>query len=129
MPSTREHQCRRLPGVLALAAMLLLAGPAAATHKIDHRYTIWGEITYEDGSPAAGVTINFTVKDDVALGETKTDPKGRYRVLLHVHNEDLYKIFDMRVGNVTRKVRILFNPSDRTTERGQRIDLSIRRNG
>lgn len=129
MPSPREHHRHRLASMLALAAALLLAGPAAATHKIDHRYTIWGEITYEDGTPAPGVTINFTVKDDVSLGETKTDPKGRYRVLLHVHNEDLYKVFDMLVGDVKRKVRILFNPGDRSTERGQRIDLSIGRDG
>ena len=53
----------------------------------------------------------------------------RYRILLHVHNEDVYKVFDMHVNNVARKVRILFNPNDLATERGQRIDLIVKRQG
>ena len=61
------------------------------------------------------------------MGEVKTDEKGRYRILLHVHNEDVYKVFDMRVNNVTRKVRLLFNPNDRSTERGQRLDMVVKR--
>jgi hypothetical protein len=59
----------------------------------------------------------------------KTDKNGRYRILLHVHNEDVYKVFDMRVNNVTRKVRLLFDPNDRQTERGQRVDLVVKRVG
>jgi hypothetical protein len=35
----------------------------------------------------------------------------------------------MRVNNVTRKVRLLFNPNDRQTERGQRVDLVVKREG
>ena len=117
----------RVLTVLALLAALALSPSAGATHKIDHRYTVWGEITYADGAPASGVTIKLSVKDGAVLGETKTDERGRYRVLLHVHNEDLYKVFDMQVADVKRKVRILFNPADRSTERGQRVDLSIER--
>lgn len=127
MPITSNLATRRVLAALVVVGALIFAGPAAATHKIDHRYTVWGEITYDDGTPAAGVTIKLFVKDGVPLGETKTDPQGRYRVLLHVHNEDLYKVFDMQVNEVKRKVRILFSPADRQTERGQRIDLSIGR--
>lgn len=120
--------CQRR-GVLALgiALALLCAQPANATHKTDHRYTVWGAIKYEDDSPAANITVKLLVKDGESMGEVKTDNNGRYRILLHVHNEDVYKVFDMRVNNVTRKVRLLFNPNDRNTERGQRVDLVVKR--
>ena len=63
------------------------------------------------------------------MGEVKTDKNGRYRLVLHVHNEDVYKVFDMRVNNVTRKVRLLFSPHDLQTERGQLVDLVVKRQG
>ena len=112
---------------LGFAMLVLGAQVANATHEVHHRYTVWGEIRYEDGTPAAGVTIRLMIKDEKPLAEMKTDRLGRYRILLHVHNEDMYKIFDMRVNNVTRKVRLLFNPNDLQTERGQRVDLIVKR--
>lgn len=120
----------RYRGIIATAGIsliLLWGAPASATHKTDHRYTVWGEITYEDGTPASEVTVRLLVKDGAPMGEVSTDEQGRYRILLHVHNEDVYKVFDMRVNNVTRKVRLLFNPNDRQTERGQRVDLVVKR--
>jgi hypothetical protein len=80
-------------------------------------------------APAAEITVRLLVKDGAPMGEVKTDQQGHYRILLHVHNEDVYKVFDMRVNNVTRKVRLLFNPNDRQTERGQRVDLVVKRQG
>lgn len=114
---------------LAFALLLLGAQPARATHLADHRYTVWGEIKYEDGTPALDVTVRLLVKNGAPLGQVSTDKNGRYRILLHVHNQDLYKVFDMRVNNVTRKVRLLFDPEDRQKERGQRIDLVVKREG
>jgi hypothetical protein len=119
----------RLLPVTALALTMGFAHPVSATHKPDHRYTVWGEIKYEDGEPAANVTIYLMVKDGEPLGESKTDYRGRYRISLHVHNEDLYKVFDMKVNNVHRKVRLLFSPNDRKTERGQRVDVTVKREG
>ena len=117
----------RAIAVIGFALVLLTAQPANAAHASDHRYTVWGEIKYEDDTPAAEVVIQLMVKGGNALGEVKTDDRGRYRVVLHVHSQDVYKVFDMRVNNVTRKVRILFSPNDRQTERGQRVDLVIER--
>ena len=120
---------RQIAAAVGMIVFLLCALPANATHKTDHRYTVWGEIKYEDGEPAAEVTVQLLVKDGSAMGEVKTDAGGRYRILLHVHNEDVYKIFDMRVNNVTRKVRLRFSPNDVQTERGQRVDLVVKRVG
>ena len=122
--------CRRPMAVAAGMLLILLWAPLAnATHKTDHRYTVWGEIKYEDDTPAAEVTVHLLIGNGESLGEVKTDTRGRYRILLHVHNEDVYKIFDMRVNNVTRKVRMLFSPNDLQTERGQRVDLVVKREG
>ena len=107
----------------------LCAPPANASHKVDHRFTVWGEIRYEDGTPAAEIDVRLLIKGGVAMGEVKTDSGGRYRILLHVHSDDVNKIFDMRVNNVTRKVRLLFSPRDLQTERGQRVDLVVKREG
>ena len=117
----------RAIAAIGFASVLLYAQSANAAHEIDHRYTVWGEVKYEDDTPAAEVVIQLMVKDGEPMGEVKTDYRGRYRVVLHVHSQDVYKVFDMRVNNVTRKVRILFSPNDRQTERGQRVDLVIER--
>lgn len=120
---------RGIAAGVGISLILLGAAPANATHKTDHRYTVWGEIKYEDDTPAADITVKLLVKGGAPMGEVNTDKQGRYRILLHVHNEDVYKVFDMRVNNVVRKVRILFNPNDRQTERGQRVDLVVKREG
>ena len=119
----------RTIAVIGFALMLVYAQSANASHKIDHRYTVWGEIIYEDDTPAAEVVVQLMVKGAEPIGEVETDYRGRYRVVLHVHNQDVYKVFDMRVNDVTRKVRVLFNRNDRQTERGQRVDLVIKREG
>lgn len=119
---------RRALRAAAGAAMLLAAAPPAlATHLVDHRYTVWGTVTYEDGDPAVGVPVEFTVKGGHSIGTVKTDKRGRYQAVLHVHNQDLRKVFDMHVAGQNRKARILFNPSDTATERGQAIDFTVER--
>ena len=120
---------RQMAAAVGMMLFLLCALPANATHKVGHRYTVWGEIKYEDGAPAAQLTVQLLVKDGGSMGEVKTDAGGRYRIVLHVHDEDVYKIFDMRINNVTRKVRLLFSPNDVQTERGQRVDLVVKRVG
>ena len=119
----------RIAAAIVIALALLIAPSANASHKTDHRYTVWGEIKYEDDTPAAEIVVKLLVKDGESMGEVKTDHRGRYRILLHVHSEDVYKVFDMHVNNVARKVRILFNPNDLATERGQRVDLIVKREG
>lgn len=128
--SLLSRTCHRgVAAALGVSLILLWGAPANATHKTDHRFTVWGEIKYEDGEPAANINVQLMVKDGAPMGEVSTDGQGRYRILLHVHNEDVYKVFDMRVNNVTRKVRLLFSPNDRQTERGQRVDLVVKRAG
>ena len=122
---------RRVLGAIVpvIAGLALCMQSASATHLADHRYTVWGEIRYEDNTPAANLTIKLLIGDGASLGEVKSDAQGRYQIVLHVHDDDVYKVFDMRVNNLTRKVRLLFNPNDKKTERGQKIDLIVKREG
>ncbi|HEY5701201.1 MAG TPA: hypothetical protein VIT83_03845 [Gammaproteobacteria bacterium] len=105
----------------------LIAGTANATHEVHHRYIVWGDVLYEDGTPVAKETIHLTVKDGTPMGTIDTDEQGRYRLVLHAHDEDVNKVFDMRVRDVKQKVRLEFDPEDHTTDRGQRVDFKIKK--
>lgn len=113
-------------GVTAgVLSVFLISIPALATHEIDHRFIVWGEAVTSDGRPVSGETITFTVANDIPIGSVVTDERGRYRVVLHVHDEDLGKVFDMTVRGVRTKVKIEFDPADKVTERGKRVDFTI----
>ena len=117
---------RLAPGVIAgVISIFSVFSPALATHEIDHRFIVWGEVLSTDGKPLSGETISFTVENDSPIGSVVTDERGRYRVVLHVHDEDLGKVFDMTVKGVKTKVRIEFDPTDKVTERGKRVDFTV----
>jgi hypothetical protein len=114
------------PAVLmGVISFLLISNPALGTHQIDHRFTVWGEVLTSDGQPVSGETISFTVADDTPIGSIVTDNRGRYRVVLHVHDQDLGKVFDMTVRGIKTKVKIEFDPADKVTERGKRVDIAV----
>lgn len=113
--------------LLILAAAMLFSTAAIATHEIDHRFAVWGEVLYQDGTPIANETIELTVRDGDSIGSVTTNEDGRYHVVLHVHDQDRGKVFDMTVMGVTTKVRIEFDPRDKQTERGKRVDFTIKR--
>lgn len=105
----------------------MLTATAGATHEVHHRYTVLGEVLFEDGTPLANETIHLTVKNGTPMGTINTDEKGRYRLVLHVHDKDVNKVFDMAVRNVRQTVRLEFNPEDHETERTQRLDFTIKK--
>lgn len=117
---------RLVPGVIAGFLLIVLdSTPGFATHEIDHRFIVWGQVLTSDGEPVSGETISFTVAHDTPIGSVVTDEQGRYRVVLHVHDQDLGKVFDMTVKGVKTKVKIEFDPEDKVTERGKRMDFTI----
>lgn len=124
--SLLRRMIRSAPGVLAgFVSTLLVFTPALATHEMDHRFTVWGEVLGSDGQPVSGETIIFTVTGDTPIGSVVTDDRGRYRVVLHVHDQDLGKVFDMIVRGTRTTVEIQFDPADTTTERGRRVDFTV----
>lgn len=105
----------------------LLAATARATHDVHHRYVVWGEVMYEDGTPLANETIRLTVKDGTPMGTLDTDAQGRYRLVLHVHDQDVNKVFDMTVKDVKKTIRLEFDPEDHETERRKKVNFTIKR--
>ena len=75
-------------------AALLLAAPAAwATHEPDHRYYIVGTVTGSSGEPLCGVRVRVTDVDMPSTTDTDkvvtTDGSGRYDVFLHLHSPEV----------------------------------------
>lgn len=117
---------RLAPSVFAgIVSILIFSAPARATHEIDHRFIVWGEVSTSGGLPVSGETVSFTVGNDTPIGSAVTDERGGYRVVMHVHDEDLGKVFDMTVRGIKKKVKIEFDPADKVTERGKRVDFTI----
>ncbi len=108
-------------------AVVLPASTAHATHKIDHRFTVTGRVTYEDGAPAVRKRVSILGADEKELGLVITDDNGVYGTVLHIHDSDLGKVFDLKVKDQKMKVRVDFDPADKTTERGARVDFVIPR--
>ncbi len=112
---------------LLIVAVALPASAAHATHEIDHRFTVTGRVTYEDGAPAVRKRVSILGGDEKELGLVFTDDNGVYGTVLHVHDSDLGKVFDLKVKDQKMKVRVDFDPADKTTERGARVDFVIPR--
>ncbi len=130
LPSKKLHVltkiARLVPRLIAgVVPIVFVLTPALATHEIDHRLIVWGEIVTSDGQPVSGETISFTVSHDTSIGSVVTNERGRYRVVMHVHDEDLGKVFNMTVRGVKTQVKIEFDPGDKVTERVKRVDFTI----
>ena len=119
-----KFRTAQLIGVLITSALALT--PALATHEVEHRYVVLGEVLFEDGTPAVGETVELSVGNGVTLGSVTTSEQGRYRVLLHVHDTDVGKAFDITVREANKKVTMEFDPTDHETERGKRVDFAIK---
>ena len=111
--------------LLLFCGLSVLAQAVFATHLVDHRFSVYGEVKFPDGSPARGVLVVLEIKDGETLQETMADAVGRYQIVLHVHNQDMGKVFFVRVGDDKRKVRVLFDPNNAKAERGKREDFTV----
>ena len=117
--------CVRRGAAVKALWLLLLPLTVFATHEVDHRFSIYGEVRYVNGSVAVGIPVQLLGGEDSILTEVETDELGRFRILLHLHNEDLGKKFDVAVADQRVKATIEFDPDDTTTERKQRFDFTI----
>jgi len=111
---------------LVLGSLITFTVASQATHEVDHRYKIFGQVQKTDGAPAAKATVKLTGIGGRPIGETVTDESGNYEFSLHVHNQQLGTRFWVTVNKMTREGAFTFEPSDKTTERIHRIDLPPR---
>jgi hypothetical protein len=109
---------------VAWLGVVLSGAPVAwAEHEADHRFTVEGSVCGADGQPVAGVEI---VAKDARISQvrtTQTDDLGRYKVTLHLHNDNrgdaIVVYVKDRNGTVQqeRQVTAEFDPKDVHTER------------
>ena len=99
--------------------------PSYAVHVADHRYTVWGLVESSASSPIPGVKVTVSVDGGAISGEALTDGDGVYRILLHLHNEDLGKLFSVTARNSTDSGEIKFDPNNNRAERIHEFNLTI----
>ncbi|MFQ5780698.1 MAG: carboxypeptidase-like regulatory domain-containing protein [Nitrospiria bacterium] len=99
-----------------------------ATHEADHRFTVSGYVRDETGSPLSGAVVLLEHKGGVKKN-AKTDRRGYYEALFHLHNDNLGDEILITVGDVVKKVAVAFDPDDRFSDRGGRIDFGAAAKG
>ena len=125
MPAPRSPQRRLLAVFLLSLGLTLLAAPALATHRVDQRFTVWGQVTDANGAPVADHRVRIIVADGFSVEQVRTNADGWYRKVLAVSDADLGKVFDVQVGLEKVRVKVEFDPGDRETERGSRVDFTL----
>jgi hypothetical protein len=102
---------------------MLAAGPTGAEHEVYYRYTVLGYLKDAKGRALAGREVAI-VRDKTGfsyLGET--DAKGLYVVVLRLGDESRGEHITIRAGAVSTQIVVRFDASNRTEERGTRIDM------
>ncbi|RMH06699.1 MAG: hypothetical protein D6704_06645 [Nitrospirae bacterium] len=96
---------------------------ARALHEVDHRFTVTGRVCGEDGQGLEGLKV--IVKDTRASvgGSDVTDTDGRFKVVLHLHDENQGDPLLIRALEYEKHARVDFDPHDKTTERVLAVQL------
>jgi hypothetical protein len=109
--------------LIALAAVALVVTAAAAEHEIYYRFTVLGYVKDAHGKPAANAKIEV-IRDKTGftyLGET--DEAGFYVVRVRLGDESRGEALSVRQGPHVRRVIAAFDPTNKTDERGTRVDF------
>lgn len=109
--------------VVVIACTLGMSGMVHAEHTADHRYTIEGYVSNADGTPRPHEPVAVMDSPNTRLGVTHTGSNGWYRIQLHLHNSDLGRLLTVEANQVTRQIRVTFDPQDATSERRHRVDF------
>jgi hypothetical protein len=103
----------------------VLAPAVEATHEVDHRYVVLGYVRDAAGRPVAGAVVRVVRQKTGLALEAETDAEGFYLVIVHLHDEDLLQVLRVAVGpRTTLRLEARFNPFDRRTPRGTRVDFT-----
>lgn len=105
----------RLP-LWPLMFVLLLPGPALATHEADHRYNVKGFVLDENEAPVANSTVTVRSGNEV-IGYQTTNSRGYYNIQLHLHDSDLGKRLRLQTGAGEATIQVTFTPGDKTSRR------------
>ena len=108
-----------------LFLLILFAVPSIsmATHEVDHRYVIWGQVLDSQGAAVANTEVRITGFGGAPIGKGVTDANGNYSILLHVHNANNGMKFWVSANGSTREGQVDFVVSDMQTARKHQIDF------
>ncbi len=109
--------------VVMILFALCMADDISAEHTADHRYIIWGYVKDADGAPLKGVLVAVTDSRETRREGARSVANGRYSIQLHLHNSDLGRLLGVEANNVSRKIRVTFNPNNVTSTRRHRVDF------
>jgi hypothetical protein len=102
---------------------------ALATHEVDHRFTVHGTVRDGRAFPGRPLGGKEVVIRDSKNGEIlqrgTTDQRGRFSLILHLHNEDQGRLLIVQSQGAEKTLELQFDPNDRTTERQAQVDLVV----
>lgn len=104
--------------------VLLAALPAAGEHEIWYRYIVLGYVTDGRGQPRAGARVELVRDRTRFTYEGETDADGLYVVIARLGDESVGEALTLRVGGTTTRLTASFDPTNRTDERGTRVDFA-----
>jgi hypothetical protein len=114
---------RAATALLTAWALLLVAGPLAATHAPDHRFIVLGFVTDVGGRGLGRVPVVVRRVKTGLAERTRTEPDGFYLAVVHLHDEDEGERLEISANGVTGEMVARYDVGDRKTERGTRVDI------
>ena len=106
----------RLAALMLGFVCLLTIGQLRAEHEVDHRYHVRGYVLDAEEKGIAGQEVSVS-DDGKVLGSARTDRFGYYSLHLHLHDTDLRRVLTLRAGANQARLRVNFDPNDKTTVR------------
>ena len=114
---------RVLVGLATLVGVVLVAGVTQAEHEVYYRYTLLGYVKDARGRPLHGREVKI-VRDKTGfsyLGES--DAKGLYVVVIRLGDESVGERLTVRMGTLSTRMTVRFEPGNHRDERGTRMDI------
>jgi hypothetical protein len=99
-----------------------LTGAASATHRPEFRFVVLGFVTDAGGQPVADARVVVTRLKTGLEYPTRTEKDGFYLVVVRLHDEDEGDRLGVELGRVKGEVQARFDPRNKTSERGTRVD-------
>jgi hypothetical protein len=109
---------------LFVVTVLLLTSSVEATHEVDHRYVVLGNVRDRTGQPVARSQVRVVRVKTGFPYQAETDGDGFYLLVVHLHNEDLLDPLQVAAGPTAIRIQARFNPLDMQSHRGTRVDFA-----
>lgn len=109
----------------ALVALLLVlsAVPAGAEHKVFYRYVVLGFVKDAQGKLVREREVDV-IRDKTGLAYPgTTDQAGFFMIVVRLGDESDGEILTVRVGKMTTRIKVHFDPANHVDDRGTRIDV------